>query len=280
MITKKINKSFNKILASAAIAIGLTSPLSFADQTNAMKSETYSMVVFLRGSEFFNWSYAGMQDAAKRLGSHINVELQGPAEWDAAMQARTIGQLTARKVDGIIVTAGEANTLVNSINKAVNRKIPVITFDSDSPDSKRLAFVGTNNYNAGYSAGETVSKWVKSGQEIGVSTMKGPAHLDARVRGFEAAIKEFSPNTLIHYIDDQGSIERAGQRITALLQANPKIGVVFAAHGNPTTGAAQAVRDLGLKGKVKIMGFDYGKSTVELMESGEVEATVGQNPYL
>ena len=69
------------------------------------------MVVFLKGSEFFNWAYAGMLDAAKLFGPHVKCELQGPAEWDATMEARAIMQLISRQVDGIVVTAGEANTL-------------------------------------------------------------------------------------------------------------------------------------------------------------------------
>ena len=48
-----------------------------------MEKETYAMVVFLKGSEFFNWCYAGMTDAARAIGPHVSVELQGPAEWDA-----------------------------------------------------------------------------------------------------------------------------------------------------------------------------------------------------
>lgn len=268
-------------LKQIIIAVASLSLLVSANAlANEKKNETYAMVVFLKGSEFFNWSYAGMQDAAKMLGDNIKVELQGPAEWDATMQARTITQLTARNVDGIVLTAGEANTLVPVINKAIQRKIPVITFDSDSPASERLTFVGTNNYQAGYTAGAEMAKWVKEGGAVGISTMKGPAHLAERVAGFKAALHKESPATKTYEVDDQGSIEGAAARITALLQANPDITAIFAAHGNPTTGAAQAVRDLNLVGKVSIMGFDFSESTVELIDKGSVKATVGQNPYL
>src|SRR5512137_1552738 len=96
-----------------------------------VRQERYAAVVFLSGSEFFNWSYAGMRDAAKMLGPHVQVELQGPAEWDASLEARTVEQLTARKIDGLAVTAAEANALIPAIDKAVGAGIPVITFDSD-----------------------------------------------------------------------------------------------------------------------------------------------------
>ncbi|WP_413730028.1 substrate-binding domain-containing protein [Sodalis sp. RH22] len=271
-------KTFWKICSTVLLSLSLflVSSAHAADK----KVETYSMVVFLKGSEFFNWAYAGMQDAAKMLGDNVKVELQGPAEWDASVEARTVTQLTARKVDGIVLTAGEAKTLEPAINRAIEYKIPVITFDSDSPTSNRLTFVGTNNYQAGYAAGQEMAQWVKGGGAVGVSYMKGPAHLAARVQGFTDALNKASPNTKIYEVDDQGSIEGAASKITALIQAHSDIKAIFAAHGNPTTGAAQAIRDLNLRGKIVIMGFDFDEATVALIDNGEVQAIVGQNPYL
>ena len=245
------------------------------------ESQRYATVVFLSGSEFFNWAHAGMRDAAALLGSDITVELQGPAEWDASLQARTIEQLIARRIDGIVVTAGEANTLVSAIDKAISAGIPVVTFDSDSPGSKRLAFVGTNNYNAGWTAGKAMAEWLGGTGEVGISTFPGPDHLKRRVDGFTQALKEFAPKIRIAAtVNDEGDVARAESQITAMLQANPGITGIFCAHGNPGPGAAAAVRNTGRRGQVQIMAFDFGTPVIELIESGEVKGTVGQDPYL
>ena len=245
------------------------------------ESQRYATVVFLSGSEFFNWAHAGMRDAAALLGSDITVELQGPAEWDASLQARTIEQLIARRIDGIVVTAGEANTLVSAIDKAISAGIPVVTFDSDSPGSKRLAFVGTNNYNAGWTAGKAMAEWLGGTGEVGISTFPGPDHLKRRVDGFTQALKEFAPKIRIAAtVNDEGDVARAESQITAMLQANPGITGIFCAHGNPGPGAASAVRNIGRRGQVQIMAFDFGTPVIELIESGEVKGTVGQDPYL
>ena len=137
------------------------------------EDQTYAMVVFLKGSEFFNWAYGGMQDAAKLLGADIKTELRGPATWDASQEARAIEQLIAKGVKGIIVTAGDATTLNPAIDKAMARGIPVITFDSDAPDSQRLCFAGTNNYEAGKVAGKAVSHL---GQQVGGRRRDDDAH--------------------------------------------------------------------------------------------------------
>lgn len=248
---------------------------------NAGRPERYATVVFLSGSEFFNWAHAGMRDAAVLLGPNITVELQGPAEWDASLEARSIEQLIARQIDGIVVTAGEASALVPAIDKAIAAKIPVITFDSDSPASKRLAFVGTNNYNAGWTAGKAMAEWLGGKGEVGIATFPGPDHLKRRVDGFTEALRQFAPNIRIAAtVNDEGDVARAESQITAMLQANPGITGIFCAHGNPGPGAAAAVRNLGRQGTVQIMAFDFATPVIELIESGEIKGTVGQNPYL
>lgn len=245
------------------------------------EEETYGMVVFLKGSEFFNWAYAGMVDAAERLGENVNVQLLGPAEWDASLEAREIEQLTARGVAGIIATAGDAQTMNPAIDKAVAEGIPVVLFDSDAPESNRLAFVGTNNYNAGCEAAKAVAEWHGDDARIGISTFPGPDHLAQRVSGFEDCLAEAAPGAeIVQVVNDEGKVDTAETAITAMLQANPMINVIFAAHGNPGPGAAAAVRNLGIQGEVDIMAFDFGLPVLELIESGEIRATVGQNPYL
>jgi len=211
----------------------------------------------------------------------VQVELQGPAEWDASLEARSLEQLTARKIDGVAVTAGEANALIPAIDRAVAAGIPVITFDSDSPGSKRLAFVGTDNYNAGWAAGKAMAEWLVGAGRVGVSTFPGPDHLKKRLDGFAAALARFAPGiTIAAVVNDEGDVAKAETQITAMLQADPGITGIFCAHGNPGPGAAAAVRNLGRQGQVQILAFDFGTPVIELIESGEIKGTVGQNPYL
>ena len=243
------------------------------------EDQTYAMVVFLKGSEFFNWAYGGMQDAAKLLGADIKTELRGPATWDASQEARAIEQLIAKGVKGIIVTAGDATTLNPAIDKAMARGIPVITFDSDAPDSQRLCFAGTNNYEAGKVAGKSMVEWLNGEGEVGISTFPGPNHLVERIRGFKDGLAG-SKVKVVATCNDEGKVAAAESAITAMLQAHPEIDAVFAAHGNPGPGAVAAVKNVGKEGKIQIMGFDFGMPVVEGIDKGQIRGTVGQNPYL
>lgn len=272
----KIRNYVVTLLLVAMIAAILIAPVSAAKKT-----ENYGMVVFLKGSEFFNWCYAGALDAAKMLGPQVKVTLYGPAEWDASLEARAIDQLVAAKASGIMATAGDAHAMNPSIDKAIVAKIPVVLFDSDAPESKRLAFCGTNNYNAGYAAGKAMAEWLKGDGNVGISTFVGPDHLAQRVSGFKDGLAKFGPKIKIaQIVNDEGDVAKAETVITGMLQAHPEINGIFCAHGNPGTGAASAVRNLGLQGKVHIMAFDFGMPIIELIEKNEIRGTVGQDPYL
>ena len=163
---KTSRRAFVALAAAVAFATAAAGPSKAADP-----KEHYGMVVFLKGSEFFNWAYAGFQDEAATLGA--TTELQGPADWDASAEARAVDQLVAKGVKGVAVTAGDADTLVASIDAGMKAKVPVLTFNSDSPKSHRLLFVGTNNYNAGYQAGLAVAKLLGDKARVGISRIPG-----------------------------------------------------------------------------------------------------------
>ncbi len=269
-----------KAVALAALAVTAFAPApSMADEESAGH---YGMVVFLRGSEFFNWSYAGFQDAAATVGA--TTELQGPADWDASAEARAVDQLVAKGVDGIAVTAGDAETLVSSINAAMAAGVPTLTFDSDSPNSNRLLFVGTNNYNAGCAAGRAVAEMHGDNARVGVSLIPGLDSINARLAGFTECMQEMAPGAqIVAEVNDEGDLQRAETVNTAMLQANPEINVIFCSHGNPATGALAATRNVGRfdgPNKVDVMAWSIDVPILQGIEFDEYTATVAQNPYM
>lgn len=246
----------------------------------AVEEEFYSMVVFTKGAEYFNWCYAGMRDAAASIGSHITVELQGPAEWDASLEARSVEQVLAKKPNGIIVSCADEATLIPAINKAVSEGTPVICFDSDSPDSDRLAYVGTNNLDFGAVAGKAIVDAIGTEGEIAIIMVPGAVSMEERAQGCVDYLKEYAPNIKVNYLNDEGDVAKAEQVTSALLQSNSNIKAVFSTHGYGAPGAAAAVRNLGKQGAVTIIGSDYDSATIELLKAGDIAGTVIDDPYL
>ncbi|NTJ65908.1 sugar ABC transporter substrate-binding protein [Agrobacterium rhizogenes] len=275
-------KSFRRIMSAATLSLVVAAGLAGSPVMAQDAKEHYGMVVFLKGSEFFNWSYAGFQDAAKTVGA--TTELQGPADWDASAESRAVDQLVAKGVKGIAVTAGDADTLVTAIDNAVKKGVPTLTFDSDSPKSKRLLFVGTNNYNAGFAAGKAVGEKLGDKARVGVSLIPGLDSITHRLEGFKAGLASVAPGAkVVTTVNDEGDLQKAETVNTAMLQANPDVNVIFCAHGNPGTGALAATRNVGRDqgdNKVNVLAWSIDVPILQGVEDDEYFGTVAQNPYM
>jgi PAS domain S-box-containing protein len=261
------------------------------------KSEIYAMVSFghkeregQRKSPHFFYAYSGMVDAATLIDPDIKIEWHGPNAWDPVPEAAAIQTLTARQLDGIAVTAAHKTALDSSIDAAIEAGVPVINFDADSPASARLTFVGTNNYKAGYLAGTTMAGWLSGQGDMAVVTIQNADHLVERVHGFEDALHQLAPQATIHVVYDSGlfNVDELGrwdyteqrQNYIRMLQAYPEIRGIFVTHAGSGTGAAQAVEELGLQGKVQILSFDYSERFVKLVETERIRAVMGQEFYM
>jgi ribose transport system substrate-binding protein len=274
--------SLKRMMTTATISLVVATVIGSVPVKAQEAKEHYGMVVFLRGSEFFNWAYAGFQDAAKTVKA--TTELQGPADWDASAEARAVDQLGAKGVKGIAVTAGDADTLVTSIDSSIKAGVPILTFDSDSPKSKRLLFVGTNNYNAGFAAGKAVGDKLGDKARVGVSLIPGLDSITHRLEGFKAGLASVAPNAkIVTTVNDEGDLQKAESVNTAMLQANPDINVIFCAHGNPATGAYSATRNVGRdqgENKVNVLAWSIDAPILQGVEYGDYFGTVAQNPYM
>src|SRR5690606_36281122 len=101
------------------------------------------------------------QEAFKRWGKErgVKVSILGPAEWDVPQQIETIEQVSATRPTGLLINGTDPG-IANAINKAVDAGIPTVVYDSDVPDSKRHAFLGTDWYQICIMQGEEMVKLI------------------------------------------------------------------------------------------------------------------------
>jgi len=121
--------------------------LSDRKQGEAEPNELYVCIGISTGVEYWNATKAGLEDVGKELG--VKCKFEGPLEHRPDEQANILDQAIARKPAGILIAPGNPETLKLYINKAIDAGLNVICFDTDAPDSKRLAYYGTSNYEAG-----------------------------------------------------------------------------------------------------------------------------------
>ena len=245
----------------------------------AQDSQTYYMVSFLSGISFWKDAFRGMQDAAEYLG--VEAIYQGEEEYDVTGEVRVLEEVIGTEPDGVVVTVIQADALQPTIDAAIDSGLPVVTFDSDSPLSKRHSFLGTGNYFAGVIAARYVGPLVQSGKAA-VVTVPTQNNLAQRTQGFLDTLAAEYPDVVsgdAFIVDNQNTSEAAASGLAALLQAEPDIAGVFSSNAQAAIGAAQAIREAGLSDQIHHIGFDFDAGTLDLIDSGELGATLAQGTW-
>lgn len=186
----------------------------------------------------------------------------------------------AKKYDGIVVVPVFDGTEI-VIDKAVDAGIPVVCFCAEgSKPSKRLFMYGQNGYAAGQLAGELIAKAADNSGKIGVITgvLGAPMH-EQRKNGALDYLKANCPNIeVVGTFENKDKAEVAYNQTKDLLTANPDLKVVYVTAGGPT-GAAKAIQDAGLTGKVKVIAYDQIPDNMKYVESGEIVGLIDQDPF-
>ena len=240
--------------------------------------QVYVEVSALGNLDYFYDHKLGMKLAGQALG--VQTEYVGPSEYDIPAMITAFEQAMAKKGIKGIVVVGFEDALVPIVNKAIARGIPVVTVDADLPTSKRVAFVGTGNYKAGFEGGSKLAALIGGKGKVALMTKVGQSNLEERIRGYKDALAEYPGISLVQIVDTQSDAVTAAQVATAVLRKNPDlagIGCVEAAGG---MGAATAVKESKLAGKVKIVSMDRGNEVLEQIGKGVISATVAQRTAL
>ena len=265
--------------AFVALLVGATcQQIVVTAQTKTKPSDQLYIEVSALGSlDYFYDHKLGMQKAGEALG--VKTEYLGPADYDMSAMVTVLEQSIARKPNGLVVVGFEPS-LNAIVDKAVAAGIPVVTVDADLPGSKRIAFVGTGNFQAGYEGGKKLAQLIGGKGKVALMTKPGQSNLEERIAGYKKAFSEASGVELVQIADTQSDPGVAAQAAASLLQKYPDlagIGCVEAAGGS---GAATAVKEAGKKGTVKIVSMDRGNEVLQGIKDGVISATIVQQTAL
>ncbi|MCP4404654.1 MAG: sugar ABC transporter substrate-binding protein [bacterium] len=268
-----------KKLILSALAVCLILPLITWNAAEAKdpKDQLYIEVSALGNINYFYDHKLGMKLVGEALG--VKTEYVGPAEYDMNAMVAAFEQAIAKQPDGLVVVGFEPS-LDPIVDKAIEAGIPVVTVDADLPTSKRIAFVGTGNFNAGVTGGNKLADLIGGKGKVAVMTKPGQSNLEERIAGYKQALADYPDIELVQIADTQSDPVVAAQVASALLQKFPDlagIGCVEAAGGS---GAATAVREAGKAGQVKIVAMDRGNQVLEAIEEGVISASIAQQTAL
>src|SRR5260370_41910988 len=146
-----------RISHSAAVAALLVLVLSCG---GAHDSDEFFVVVSANLQlPYWKTAGAGFSNAAAQM--EVRSDFTGPQTYDPKAERGALDQAVQKKATRILRAVTDPALLKDSIDKAVAAGVPVITIDSDAPSSKRLFFISTNNYHAGFTGGLRLAQELK-----------------------------------------------------------------------------------------------------------------------
>ncbi|HTW26327.1 MAG TPA: sugar-binding protein [Acetobacteraceae bacterium] len=273
-----------RVLMAAAAAIGLALAGAAGAPAQAAGKKVFALVPKALGVPFYAAAEKGCHTEAAKIGAECL--FTGPAQLDDAEQVRIVRDLITRKVAGIAVAPNNPDSIAGAISAALDAGIPVITFDSDAPNSKRIAFIGTNNEGGGETAGAEFAKRLPHGGTYAVLTGGlSAANLNDRIKGFKSKLgPDFKEVAGSPFSCDDDS-DKAVQIIQDVLTRYPHLDGIFYSGGWPMFAPAAYTRAVKKraadirKGKFVIVSFDTLPSQLKLLHEGLATVLVGQRPY-
>ena len=240
--------------------------------------ERYVFVATNIGLPYWHEAQAGFLDAAKSLG--VRAELVGPTAYAPNAELVMFRQVVDEQPSGICLSAARSEIFQPDIDKAIAQGIPVICVDADVPNSKRISYIGTDNFKAGKESLKQMSTLLHDSGSIAVITIPGQRNLDDRLAGVADALKNFPAIHLTKILDDKGDTPTASQLVTDMIQKKEKVDGIVCLEASGGSGAVAALQSSNMEGKLPVVAFDDDPQTLDAIERGAIAATVTQKPYV
>lgn len=238
--------------------------------------EKYYLISTNTAVPYWQEARAGLSRAANLL--RVKAEMAGPDTYDPKAERDEFVATLKKKPTGILISAADANLLKPEIDAAISQGIPIITMDSDVADSKRLMFIGTDNYKAGVMGAKVVTAKLQGKGNVVIYTMPGQANLKERLRGYTDTFAEHPQMKIMEVVDIKGDPRVAFDHTMELTDKNAKVDAFVSLESISGPEIAAVLERKNISGKV-LVAMDTDARTLEGIQKGVITATVGQKPF-
>lgn len=273
------------LMGAALTALAAAGPAAAQSQQDLIKPITKELTFVYVPKVIHPWYDVvaeGAKFAAEELaksGIKVNVIWDQPPQADVADQNQRIETNIGRKPDGLAVACLDQATNVQLLGEARKAGVNVITFNSFCDDA--FPFVGPkSSYQDGYDLGEFLAKTLGGKGKIGIlaGSLTASDHVQ-RIEGFKKALESHPDMKIVFEQPDNDVLEEAVTLTENALQANPDIAGIFGSNASNPIGAARAVKNAGLAGKVAIVGMDDLPEAVDAVCDGTITALKAQRQW-
>ncbi len=246
--------------------------------TRHSKSEQYYLIATNTAVPYWKTAADGFAAAGAQYG--VSVDTRGPAGLNPQDEVEEFRAMVARKPAGILVSVANAKLMGPEIDAAIAAGIPVITVDSDAPESKRLYFIGTNNLEAGRLGGMRVAARLNGRGNVVFFTNPGQPNLDERLRGYRDVFAGFPGIKVVEVFDikaDPGSaLDQAGVYLARTGAA--RVDAFVCLDSRSGANVAEAFKRRNATDRL-LIAMDTDIDTLQLVGDGTIDSTISQKPY-
>src|SRR5256885_15708438 len=162
----------------------------------------------------FNYAKVGAEREAAKRGN-IEVIWRGPENADQLRQKEILESFITQRVDGIAISCLNGDFLTDTINRAIDSGIPVVTWDADAPKSKRMAFYGVDDIAAGRILGEQAATLLGGKGKVAIITSYGATNLERRLQGVREALAKYKDIQIVETYDIKAHPVHCGEIIAS-----------------------------------------------------------------
>jgi len=250
----------------------------FAGCDRHSKSEQYFLIATNIDLPYWQSAHAGFTKAAAQYG--VTEFMHGPDSFNPSVEVDEFRSAVAKRPAGILVSVADPRLMGPAINEAIAAGIPVITMDSDAPDTQRLYFIGTHNLEAGRLGGERVAAELNGKGNVVFFTMPAQPNLEERLKGYKDVFANFPGIKIVEVFDMKGESGTAMDKAREYLaRTGPaKISAYICLESSSGKDVAQAFKRSNAQGSM-LMAMDVDQATLMLVKDGTISATISQKPF-
>ncbi|TRC96436.1 substrate-binding domain-containing protein [Mesorhizobium sp. WSM4303] len=263
-------------LSAAVMTLTLAMPgaASAESKFQCKPDETYVMNVMVSAHPYWVPVYQGFKQAAAAMG--CKTVFSGTPDYDIAKQIASFEQDLIKKPAGVLLHPMQADPFIEPIDRAIENGTTVVTFAADSPKSKRVSYITSDNLAEAKFAAEEIVKQVGDDAEYGVLENPGQSNHDLRVTAFiDYLAKNYPKMKLVGRQASNQDANVANKAVASMLQANPNLKALWIPEAGSAEGAVAAV--LEAKAKVLIMHADITPATLEQIKAGNIHMALSPN---
>jgi simple sugar transport system substrate-binding protein len=239
----------------------------------------FTIVNHVTTNPFFVPTQYGAADASKLLGS--SYQWTGSESSNVSQMVNAMNTAVTGGAKGIAVALIDLHAFNAPTEAALKAGIPVVAYNADAPLNKRLSYIGQDLKLAGERMGQRIVAAVGSGDVALFIATPGSANLQPRIEGAEKAIKDSGKPITVHTVATGAAVPGELSTIEAYWVGHKETKGMYAVDGGSTESLAKVMQKFGLAAKgIKAGGFDLTEQTQKLLQEGNIEFTIDQQPYL